>query len=401
MPRPDRARRAGTCARWRPTGAIPPRSPARRERSFRPSAVLAAATMAQLVSLREICSRNGRMSRRGRLQHGADQLGRLPLQQIGIVRADRQHGVTGRHVFGERFRQPRRKIAERVARRVLEPQRLLRFVAVNRFDERRAGAIRRCGNLTRQRRRFERCAAIRERSDNHQPLPRLQVQRNPHGELRINLQLSIESIQRILNRLLQSRERLRHTAREPRSGRAVHVVLEQTTCASYSAVHQPSGDVGLLHVEIAIQDDEIGDGALGDEAGVCEAELGRRCGRAELRGVVQGEADIVNQKPKHAIHRRHAAGERAVFEIGRGSSARESCGRRATPCDPSGRPAAATPSVIAIMRAAPLAAIAIRTMSRCTCTPSQMISAATSSLVRIAPASPGSRWPSGGIRLNR
>ena len=56
---------------------------------------------------------------------------------------------------------------------------------------------------------------------------------------------------------------------------------------------------------------------------------------------------------------------------------------------PSGSPAAATPSVIAIIRRAPFGGTAIRTMSRCTCTPSQMISAAISSLVRIGPGHPG------------
>ena len=68
-----------------------------------------------------------------------------------------------------------------------EAQRLLHLVAVNRFDERRTGAIGCRGDLPRQWRRFERRAAVCERADNQQPLPRLHVQRNPYGELRISL----------------------------------------------------------------------------------------------------------------------------------------------------------------------------------------------------------------------
>ena len=70
---------------------------------------------------------------------------------------------------------------------MLEAQRLLRLVAVKRFDERRAGAIRRRRDLPRERRRFERRAAVGERPDDHQPLSRLHVQRNPHRELCIHL----------------------------------------------------------------------------------------------------------------------------------------------------------------------------------------------------------------------
>ena len=177
-PRADPARRAGTCARWRPTVARPLRSSGRRERSSRPMPALAAATTAQFVSLRETCSRNGRTSRAVACRTALDQLRRLALEQIGIVRADRQHGMARGDVLGERLGQPRRIIAERIARRVLEPQRLLRLVAVDRLDERRSGAIR-CGrDFTRERRRFERRAAVGQRPDNHQPLSRLQVQRN-------------------------------------------------------------------------------------------------------------------------------------------------------------------------------------------------------------------------------
>ena len=59
------------------------------------------------------------------------------------------------------------------------------------------------------------------------------------------------------------------------------------------------------------------------------------------------------------------------------------------------------PSVIAMMRDGPFAAIATRIIAGCTWWPSQMSSAATSSLARTAPARPGSRCVIGGMRLKR
>ena len=50
-------------------------------------------------------------------------------------------------------------------------------------------------------------------------------------------------------------------------------------------VHEAAGDVGLLDVEVAIEDDEIGDCVFGDGAEIREAQFRGRRGRAQVRRV--------------------------------------------------------------------------------------------------------------------
>ena len=116
-------------------------------------------------------------------------------------------------MFGERVGQPGRKVAERFARRVLEAERLLHLVAVDRLDERRSGAVGRRRNLPRERRGFERRAAVGQRADDQQPLSGLHVQRDLYGELCVGLQFVVEIHQHILVRACGSRAvRHRHQA---------------------------------------------------------------------------------------------------------------------------------------------------------------------------------------------
>ena len=68
---------------------------------------------------------------------------------------------------------------------------------------------------------------------------------------------------------------------------------------------------------------------------------------------------------------------------------------------PGRSPAPALPSVMAITRSTPFAAMAVRSMPGWTWKPSHTSSAETSGDCSTAPARPGSRWPSCGMRLNR
>ena len=193
--RPDRADRGGTGARCVLRSSCEPlirglvRKHFRRPRRRRPSAITD-----QLVWLREMSSRNGDHAARRRLLERAGQIGRLVLQQIGVVGIDRQDGVAGLRMLGERFGQPGRELTERVAPRVAEPRELQRLVAPDRFDQFGAGTIGAGGDLADERRRLERHAAVHQRTDDQQPLPRLQVERDPDGELAVRLELLLVTI---------------------------------------------------------------------------------------------------------------------------------------------------------------------------------------------------------------
>jgi hypothetical protein len=89
---------------------------------------------------------------RRRLLERAGQIGRLVLQQIGVVGVDRQNSVTGLRMLGERFGQPCGELTERVAPRVAEPRELHRLVAPNRFDQFSAGTIGAGRDLADERR---------------------------------------------------------------------------------------------------------------------------------------------------------------------------------------------------------------------------------------------------------
>jgi hypothetical protein len=80
-------------------------------------------------------------------------------------------------------------------------------------------------------------------------------------------------------------------------------------------MYEPPGNVGLRDVEAAIEYDEIGNGAFGDGAEIFQLQLGGRSRRTELHSVRKSQADVANQKFEYTIHRRDAAGQRAVFEI--------------------------------------------------------------------------------------
>ena len=85
----------------------------------------------------------------------------------------------------------------------------------------------------------------------------------------------------------------------------------------------------------------------------------------------------------------------------RSARRRESAGRRARAVAPSGRPAPAVASVIASTPSTPLARTASRTIAGWMWKPSQITSLVTSSWASTAPARPGARCASGGMRLNR
>ena len=146
---------------------------------------LAAAITDQFVWFREMHSRNGRTLRETTLLHRADEFGRLVLKRVGIVGVDRQDGVAGFGVFEQRVRQPGREFVERIAWRMTKTQELKRFVTPERFDVSCAGAIRALGNLADERRGVERGAAVCDRTDDEQPLTRLEVERDFDGEIAV------------------------------------------------------------------------------------------------------------------------------------------------------------------------------------------------------------------------
>ena len=116
------------------------------------------------------------------------------LQQVGIVRVNRQNRVSTLHMFHQRIRQPRGIFAERVVGRMLEAHELHLLVAVDGFHQRRAGLIRGFRDFPDERRRFGRGAAAGQRPDNHHTLAGLQVERDFHRQLGIDLQPAIEVV---------------------------------------------------------------------------------------------------------------------------------------------------------------------------------------------------------------
>ncbi len=118
---------------------------------------------------------------RHRRLNRADQLRRFIFQLIGIVCVHRNDRVAALRMFKQRLRQPRRELAERVARRISEARHLNRFVAPDRFHERGAGLIRACRNMSYKRCGLERHATAGDGSDNEQPLARAQIQADFDG----------------------------------------------------------------------------------------------------------------------------------------------------------------------------------------------------------------------------
>jgi len=119
------------------------------------------------------------------LLHGADELRRLVLERVRIVCVDRQDGMTGFGVPQQRVGQPGRELVKGVARRVTVTNQLQRFVAPERFDVTCTSAIGAFDNHPDQWSGIERCPAVCNRSDDEQPLMRLQVEGNLHGELAV------------------------------------------------------------------------------------------------------------------------------------------------------------------------------------------------------------------------
>ena len=74
----------------------------------------------------------------------------------------------------------------------MKPRELERFVTPECFDVRRAGAIGRFGHVADERRGVERDAAVCERSDDEEPLPRLDVERDFDREIAVKAQRVVE-----------------------------------------------------------------------------------------------------------------------------------------------------------------------------------------------------------------
>src|SRR5256885_1959599 len=100
--------------------------------------------------------------------------------------------MPGPHMLAERAGQPCGKVAETVARRVPETLELQLLVAPNRLDQRRACAISTRSNVPDERSPFERHAAVHQRTDDEQPLARLQIQRNPDRQLAVMFESFVE-----------------------------------------------------------------------------------------------------------------------------------------------------------------------------------------------------------------
>ena len=139
----------------------------------------------RLVAGNELAERDH--AARGRLLERAREIGRLVLQQIGIVGVDRQDGVAGLGMLRQRLGQPRGELAERVAPGVPEACKLQRFVAPDGFHQLRPGPIGAGGDVADERRGLERHAPVHQRSDDQQPLPGLQVESNLDSQLAVAL----------------------------------------------------------------------------------------------------------------------------------------------------------------------------------------------------------------------
>ena len=169
----DRRRRPGTPAP--PTPSPPPQSPT------------------SSCWFCEMCSRNGRMLREVGLLDRAGQIGRLVLQQIGVVGVDRQHRVAG----VRRARPAPRETTTRTGR----------TSRAARGRTARAAAPRRPRTLRRTRAPARYALSVMWRTsgaassdapplasgpDDQQPLARLQVERDPDGQLTVERQGVVE-----------------------------------------------------------------------------------------------------------------------------------------------------------------------------------------------------------------
>jgi hypothetical protein len=158
-----------------------------------PQAGAAAATTDQFVSLREMRSRNGRTARAVACWRALMRCGSSPLQLVRVVGVHRQDGVAGVGVRRERLGQPAREVVERLGGAVREPRHEHGLVAPEHLDERGAGAVGAGGNLTDERRRFQRDAAAGQRADDDQALAGLKVQTDPDGQVGIRGEVHRES----------------------------------------------------------------------------------------------------------------------------------------------------------------------------------------------------------------
>ena len=79
-------------------------------------------------------------------------------------------------MFDERAGEPRGDLAERLGRRVAVAERRQRLVTPEHLDERGARLVRPRGHGAHERGGVERDAAVRERAEDQQSLPGLQVE---------------------------------------------------------------------------------------------------------------------------------------------------------------------------------------------------------------------------------
>ena len=119
------------------------------------------------------------------LLHRTDEFGRLILKRVGIVGVDRQDRMTRFSMLQQRIRQPGGELFERIAWRMPVTQELKRFVTPERFDVSCSSSIRTLRNPANKRSSVERRAAVCNRTDDEQPLMRLEVEGDFHGELAV------------------------------------------------------------------------------------------------------------------------------------------------------------------------------------------------------------------------
>ena len=136
--------------------------------------------------------------------HGADQIGRLIFQLIGIVRVHGQHGMSGFGVFKQRLGQPGREFSERIAGRMLESDKLERFVTPDDFDKGGSRPIGALHDVPDEGRRLERRAAACQRSDDEETLAGSQVKADFDGKLAVGMK-SLVQICRHWHSLSQAR----------------------------------------------------------------------------------------------------------------------------------------------------------------------------------------------------
>src|SRR5262249_24764663 len=161
---------------------------------------------------------------------------RRVLQLIRIVGVDREHRVAVGGMPHQGVGEPPREFGERVARRQLEARRQQRFVAPERFDEPRAGAVGGRGDGAHEPRRFERDAAVADRSNDEQPLARLQMEADTHRQIGVGPQHRVE-VGRHARRIVRERSRVAHD-RATESAATMHgaLLLRLTLFAAGAAI---------------------------------------------------------------------------------------------------------------------------------------------------------------------